>query len=74
MAEISKRKPSRDKVRAHRERMRAQGLRPVVIWAPETRSPEFIEQVRREARLIAESPHEAEDQAFVDAISEDLWK
>ncbi|PYO45229.1 MAG: hypothetical protein DMD33_00165, partial [Gemmatimonadetes bacterium] len=33
--------PSRQKVRAHRERLRAQGLRPIQIWVPDTRSPKF---------------------------------
>jgi hypothetical protein len=63
------RKSSRDKVRAHRARLRAQGLRPIQIWVPDVNSPEFIAEARRQSRLIAESPHEAEDQAFVDAVS-----
>jgi predicted transcriptional regulator len=33
-------------------------------------SPEFAAEARRESRLIAESPWEADDQAFIDAISE----
>jgi predicted transcriptional regulator len=37
---------------------------------PDTNSPEFAAEARRESQLIAESPWEAEDQAFVDAISE----
>ena len=32
-------KPSRDKVRAHRERLRRQGLRPIQIWVPDVRAP-----------------------------------
>ena len=77
MPSPSKRKPlrpkvgtSRDKVRSHRARLRAQGLRPVQIWVPDTRSPKFAAEARRQCRLIAESRHAAEDQAFVDAISE----
>jgi antidote-toxin recognition MazE-like antitoxin len=62
----------RDKVRAHRARLRAQGLRPITIWVPDTRSPEFLRQARRQARLIARSSHAEDDQAFIDAISE--WK
>jgi hypothetical protein len=63
-------KSSRDKVRAHRERLRRQGLRPIQIWVPDVTSPEFIAEARRQSRLVAESEHEAEDQAFVDAISD----
>ncbi len=60
---------SRDKVREHRKRLRAQGLRPIQIWVPDVRSPEFAAEARRQSLLIANSPHAKEDQAFVDAIS-----
>ena len=60
---------SRQKVRAHRERLRAQGLRPIQIWVPDTRSPKFAAEAARQSRLVASSPHAAEDQAFIDAIS-----
>ena len=62
--------PSRAKVRAQRARLRAQGLRPLQIWVPDTRSPKFAAEARRQSLRAAESPHAAEDQAFVDAISE----
>ena len=35
---------SRDKVRAHRERLRRRGLRPVQIWVPDVRSPVFARE------------------------------
>ncbi len=70
MAKSTARKSSRDKVTAHRARLRAQGLRPVQIWVPDVRSPQFIKEARRQSRLAARSPHAADDQAFVDAISE----
>jgi antidote-toxin recognition MazE-like antitoxin len=65
------RKPatSRQKVRAHRERLRAQGLRPIQIWVPDTRSPRFTAQASRQSRLVASSRHATEDQAFIDALS-----
>ena len=69
MAADAKRK-SREKARAYRERMRAKGLRPVQLWLPDTRTPEFAEKARKEMIAIANSPTEAEDQAFIDAISE----
>lgn len=64
--------PSRDKVRNHRARMRAKGMKLVQYWVPDVTSKEFKKQAHRESLLIANSPHEAEDQAFVDAISE-FW-
>ncbi len=65
---------SRDRVRAHRTELRRQGLRPIQIWVPDVDSPEFIAEARRQSLAIANSPHEAEGQAFIDAISEDIWK
>lgn len=62
---------TRDRVRAHRKRLRAQGLRPVQIWVPDVRAPEFVEQAHRQSAAIAASEHDADDQAFVDAISVD---
>jgi hypothetical protein len=60
---------SRDKVRAHRARMRAKGLRLVQLWLPDTSTPEFAAQAHRASLAIANSPTEREDQAFIDSIS-----
>jgi hypothetical protein len=60
---------TRDRVRQHRERLRRQGLRPVQIWVPDVRAPEFIAEAHRQSAAIAASENEADDQAFVDAIS-----
>ena len=54
-------------------RFRALGLRPVQIWLPDTSSPAFRMEARRQMAAIAASAGEADDQAFVDAISEDVW-
>lgn len=62
--------PSRDKVRDHRGRMRAKGMKLVQLWVPDTSSAEFKAEARWQSRLIARSPHEADDQAFVDFLSE----
>jgi hypothetical protein len=61
---------SRDKVRAHRKRLRKQGLRPIQIWVPDMRSPEFAKEARRQSIAVANSPGEKDDQAFVDSISD----
>lgn len=60
---------SRDRVRAHRAKLRAQGLRPVQVWLPDTGSPAFIAEARRQSLAVAGSPHAVEDQAFIDAVS-----
>ena len=65
----SARERSRERVKAHRRRMREQGMRLVQIWVPDTRSPEFAAEAARQSKLIAASPQEADDQAFIDSVS-----
>jgi hypothetical protein len=62
-------KPSREKVRAHRERLRQLGLRPIQIWVPDVRSAVFAAEAHRQSVVVATSPDEVDDQAFIDAIS-----
>jgi hypothetical protein len=70
MAEASKPKPSNAKVRRHRERLRAQGLRPIQIWVPDVRAPSFRSEAHRQSSAVAASAHAREDQAFIDAVSD----
>ena len=63
------RSASRDKVRAHRARLRTQGLRPVQIWVPDVRSKAFARAAHRQSLAVARSSHAQKDQQFVDAIS-----
>jgi len=72
MAGPTQSRSSRDKVRAHRKRLRQQGLRPIQIWVPDMRSPAFVSQAHRQSLAVANSPHAKEDQAFIDAVSE--WR
>jgi Protein of unknown function (DUF3018) len=69
MAPTSKPKPSRVKVREHRERLRSQGLRPIQIWVPDVRAPSFRSEAHRQSLAVATSAHAREDQAFIDAVS-----
>jgi hypothetical protein len=61
---------SRDKVRAHRARLRRRGLRPIQIWVPDVRSRRFAREAHRQSALVARDASEIEDQSFIDAISE----
>lgn len=65
-------KPSRVKVREHRERLRRQGLRPIQIWVPDVRAPAFRSEARRQSLAVAASSRAHEDQAFIDAVSTSL--
>jgi hypothetical protein len=70
MASTSKPEQSRVKVREHRERLRAQGLRPIQIWVPDVRAPSFQSEAHRQSLAVAGSAHAREDQAFIDAASD----
>jgi len=70
MTGATRRKPSRDKVRKHRARLRQRGLRPIQIWVPDVRAPGFKAKAHRQALAVAASPHAADDQAFIDAVSD----
>jgi len=63
--------PSAVRVRAHRERLRAKGLRPVQFWVPDVRSPQFAQQAHEQSVAVAASGIEADDQAFIDALGDD---
>jgi hypothetical protein len=53
---------AKERVRKHREALRANGLRPVTRWVPDTRNPEFVEQYRAQvARLTAHSESEGSE-------------
>ena len=69
MASAPKPRPSRVKVREHRERLRRQGLRPIQIWVPDVRAPAFRSEARRQSLAVAASSRAHEDQAFIDAVS-----
>ena len=70
MTSAASAKPSRIKVREHRERLREQGLRPIQIWVPDVRSPAFRAEAHRQSAASAASAHAREDQAFIDAVTE----
>ncbi|MCJ2064963.1 antitoxin MazE family protein [Methylobacterium sp. J-088] len=61
---------ARAKVRNDRARLRAQGLRPIQIWAPDVHAPGFKAEAQRQSCAIAASTREPEDQAFIEAVSD----
>ena len=70
MATSPRSKPTRDKVRAHRLRLRREGLRPVQMWVPDTSTAAFRAEAHRQSLAVARSRHAREDQDFIDAISD----
>jgi len=66
----ARRAATRLKVWEHRQRLRAQGMRPIQIWVPDVHAPDFAAEARRQSLLVAQSPEEAEIQAFIDSVYE----
>lgn len=65
--------PLSQRVRKRRDAMRAAGLRPVQIWVPDTRRPDFAEECRRQAHIVAAADAADRDlDAFIDAALTDL--
>jgi hypothetical protein len=66
----SRSKQTREKVKAHRDRLRRQGLRPIQLWVPDVRSRAFRAEAHRQSVAVARSRREQEDQDFIDSVSE----
>jgi DNA-binding LacI/PurR family transcriptional regulator len=71
MATPEKRSTVSERVGNYRQRLRRQGLRPVQIWVPDVRSPEFAAEAHRQSAAVAACEHASDDQAFIDAVSLD---
>jgi antidote-toxin recognition MazE-like antitoxin len=61
---------SRRRVRAHRARLRAQGLRPLQIWVPDVTAEGFAAEAHKQSRAVANSEHAEDDQVFIDTVSD----
>ena len=62
-----------ERVRKHRDALRAQGLRPIQIWVPDTRADGFAEECARQVALAAAADRaNPEHIDFVDAALDDI--
>jgi len=61
------------RVQKHRDALRMAGLRPVQIWVPDTRRPDFVAECRRQCLVVAQadSPDVA-TQELMDAALTDV--
>lgn len=51
----------RERVGKYRARMRKRGMRQVTIWVPDTRSPAFVKETRRQLKLMAAADRKDRD-------------
>lgn len=63
-------KPSKDRVRAHREKLRRLGLKPIQFWVPDVNSEKYKADIRLQCLAVANSPQEKADIAFVESLIE----
>lgn len=61
------------RVQKHRDALRMAGLRPVQIWVPDTRRPDFAEECRRQCYLATQADMADTDmQHFMDEALVDM--
>jgi hypothetical protein len=53
---------------SRRERLRAQGLRPVQFWVPDLRNPKVLAQIRREGAMLSKHPEDAVIDDWLDTV------
>jgi hypothetical protein len=59
---------AKERVRKHRESLRARGLRPIQIWIPDTRKPGFAEEAHRQCLALENDPQEKEIMDWLDQV------
>ncbi len=58
------------RVQKCRELLRKAGLRPVQLWVPDTRRPNFVKECRRQSKLAAQA--DMADAALLDFMEDAL--
>ena len=62
------------RVRKHREQLRAEGLKPLQIWVPDTRSESFRRKCERESLSLTADPLETETLDWIAEVADtDGW-
>jgi len=61
-----------ERMKGYRVRQRAAGLRLIQLWVPDTRSPQFAAECRRQSQLLLGDPAEAEALDFIERAG--AWK
>jgi hypothetical protein len=65
----------RQRMASRRDRLRAQGLRPVQHWVPDLRDPKVVAEIHREGAMMAKHPdNDAVDDWIDQVVDWDAWK
>lgn len=69
------RRSARERVRKHREKLRAQGFRPIQMWVLDTRNPAVVAEIKRQCLLLRDDPQEKQILAEIEAVTDfSGWK
>lgn len=61
-----------ERIKNYRARQRASGLRLLQLWVPDTPSPVFAAECRRQSALLRGDPAETESLEFIGQVA--AWK
>jgi hypothetical protein len=61
---------AKDRMKRYRSRKQATGMRLIQLWVPDTRSPRFAAEIRRQSRMLKGDPAEAEVLEFIDRVAD----
>lgn len=65
--------PVAARVQKRRDALRMAGLRPVQLWVPDTRRPDFAAECRRQSKLVSQADSaDAEMMEFMDEALSDV--
>ena len=71
----SKPRTPKQRMASRRERLRAQGLRPVQHWVPDLREPKVLAEIRREIKLMAQHPENDAIDDWIESVYDwESWK
>lgn len=63
-----------ENVRRHRQSLRDAGLRPVQIWVPDTRNPDFAKECMKQSLLLRKDVAEDDITDWIDKVADtDGW-
>jgi hypothetical protein len=67
---MTERNSTVERVRKHREALRAAGLRPIQIWVPDTRRRGFAAECRRQSLRLRGDPLERETLEWLEKVAD----
>jgi hypothetical protein len=60
----------KNRVKIHRDRLRAAGLKPIQIWVPDPKAVGFAAECRRQSLIIQSDPAEMDDLQILAEIAD----